>query len=212
MTTHGRLRLLALRDQNDAAGEDMARQAEHFTALREREAPRVISSFNLFQTPEAIADMMARLAGIEDHHRVLEPSAGLGRLYRAIRCRSSAHITLVENAPQCAAELYRETTGDGNSTLIQQDFLTCTVEQIGTVDGILMNPPFKKATDMKHIRHAMQFLKPGGRIVSLCYAGPRQQAAYRNVNGWTWKDLEPGAFRSEGTGAAVGLITATKED
>ena len=38
MTTHGRLRLLALRDQNDAAGEDMARQRGRFTELAGREA------------------------------------------------------------------------------------------------------------------------------------------------------------------------------
>ena len=56
----------------------------------------------------------------------------------------------------------------------------------------------------------MTLLKPGGRIVALCYAGPRQRAAIENRNGWTWTDLDPGAFRSEGTGAAVAMITRTR--
>ena len=210
MTTHGRLRLLALRDQNDAAGEAMQCERERFTELAGREAVRVVSAFNLFQTPEAIADMMTRIANPQDGERWLEPSAGLGRLYRALRYRSSAHVTLVEQAPQCVAELYRETQGDSNATLLERDFLQCTVEQLGGLfDGILMNPPFKNAMDMKHIRHALTLLKPGGRIVSRCYAGPRQQAAFKNVNGWTWTDLEPGSFRSEGTGAAIAIITRT---
>lgn len=205
------LRLRSMREQTEAIGETMQHEAQRFTALAERESPRVVSSFNLFQTPEHIADRMAALAAPQDHERWLEPSAGLGRLYRAIRNRASCHVTMVENAAQCAAELYRETAGDSDATLIQQDFLQCTAEQIGTFDGILMNPPFKNATDLKHIRHALTLLRQNGRIVSLCYAGPRQRAAFQNVNGWNWIDLAAGSFRSEGTWADVAMIWRTKE-
>lgn len=212
MTTHGRLRLLALRDQTDAHAADMERQRERFTALAGREATRAVSAFNLFQTPETIADMMAAAANPQDGERWLEPSAGLGRLYRAIRYRSSAHITLVEQAPQCAAELYRETQGDSEATLIERNFLHCTLEQLGGLfDGIIMNSPFKNAADIRHITHALTMLKPSGRIVALCYAGPRQRANYENRNGWIWRDLPPGAFKSEGTGAAVAMITRRME-
>ena len=211
MTTHGRLRLMALRDQNDAVGATMQQEAERFTALEARKAPAVVSAWQLFQTPEAIADRMALIANPQDGERWLEPSAGLGRLYRAIRHRSAAEITLVENAAECAGELYREMQGDDCVTLIQQDFLTCTVEQLGLFDGVLMNPPFKMGTDVKHIRHAMKFLKAGGRIVSLCYAGTKQTAAFKNNPDWTWTDLAPGSFRSEGTGAAVAMITHRAE-
>lgn len=212
MTTNGRLRLLALRDQTDAHAADMARQRERFAALAAREATRAVSAFNLFQTPVAIADLMASAAVPQDGERWLEPSAGLGRLYRAIRYRSSAHVTLVEQAPQCAAELYRETQADQQCSLVQDDFLRCDAERLGGLfDGILANPPFKNATDMKHIAHALTFLKPSGRIVALCYAGPRQRAEYQNRNGWTWTQLDPGAFRSEGTGADVAMITRRME-
>lgn len=201
------LRLRHMREQTEAVGETMQHEAQRFAALAEREAPRVISSFQLFQTPEPIADRMAMIADPQDGERWLEPSAGLGRLYRAIRHRSAAEITLVENAAECAGELYREMQGDDCVTLIQQDFLTCTVEQLGLFDGIIANPPFKMGTDVKHIRHAMKFLKTGGRIVSLCYAGTKQQAAFKNNPEWTWEELEPRSFRSEGTGASVAMIT-----
>ena len=203
---------MALRDQTDAHAQDMARQRERFTALAGREATRAVSAFQLFQTPEAIADMMVREAFIMDGMRILEPSAGLGRIYRAIRHRTDTHVTLVEIAPQCSAELYRETQADQQCSLVQDDFLRCDAERLGGLfDVIVMNPPFKNATDMKHIRHAMTFLKPGARIVALCYAGPRQRAAYQNRNGWTWTQLEPGAFKSEGTGAGVAMITRIME-
>lgn len=212
MTTHGRLRLMALRDQADAHAQDMARQRERFTSLAAREAVRAVSAFNLFQTPEAIADMMVREAFIIDGMRILEPSAGLGRLYRAIRHRTDTHVTLVEIAPQCAAELYRETQADQQCSLIQDDFLQCDAERLGGLfDIIVMNPPFKNGIDRLHIGHALTLLKPQGKIVSLCYAGPRQRAEYQDRNGWTWTQLDPGSFRSEGTGADVAMITKTKE-
>ena len=41
-------------------------------------------------------------------------------------------------------------------------------------DRVVMNPAFSHASDVDHIRHAWQFLKPGGRFVALCADGPRQ--------------------------------------
>jgi hypothetical protein len=96
---------------------------------------------------------------------------------------------------------------DNTVTLIQQDFLQCTVEQLGLFDGIIANPPFMRGTDAKHFRHMLKFLKPQGRIVGLCYNGTKQQAAFKNNPDWTWEELEPRSFRSEGTGASVAMIT-----
>ena len=62
MTSPGRLRLLALRDQCEAVGKTMAVERHRFDALREAEAPRAVSAFNLFQTPEVIAARMVSAA------------------------------------------------------------------------------------------------------------------------------------------------------
>mgnify|MGYP000938006980 FL=1 len=186
-------------------------EALRFQALAGATAPRAVSAWQLFQTPEHVAaSMVARaLWNLPDLNtlRILEPSAGLGRIYRALRARTDAHITLIETAPQCAAELYRETEFDTAAKLTQADFLTVSADQVGRFDVVVMNPPFERGTDVKHIRHAQTLLNPGGRLVSLCYAGSVQRRTFENAPGWTWNMLPAGTFRAEGTSADVAMIT-----
>ena len=51
-------------------------------------APKAVSAWQLFPTPPEIAAQMVTLAGIEPGHRVLEPSAGTGRLLDAIHVKA----------------------------------------------------------------------------------------------------------------------------
>src|SRR5205085_3010829 len=126
----GRLRLRHLMECTEAVQHEMADERPRFMRLAKADAaPRVVSSFNLFQTPKPLA---ARLAGMIPGGRTLEPSAGLGRLYRAVRAlHTDCPITLVEASPDCCRELYRATENDAASALIQGDFLTCTAERLG---------------------------------------------------------------------------------
>lgn len=208
-------RLRALKAENDLAGVVMGAEAARFAALASRHtdgtAPRAVSSFNLFQTPPAIAERMAEaLPALGAGARILEPSAGLGRLYRAARAKfNEAGIVLVENASQCCAELYTMTEHDARATLKQADFLTLTPADTGGLfDAVIMNPPFKQGRDIKHIRHALDFLRPGGRLVAICAAGPRQRAALAPLG--EWLDLPAGSFRSEGTGVDAALMVIEK--
>lgn len=203
----GRLRLRHLMEETEAAGEAMADVRPRFECLAsDSSAPRAVSAFNLFQTPEPLADRMASLLR---PGRVLEPSAGLGRLYRAVRYRTDSPVVLVEIAPQCCAELYRATAGDDVARLIQGDFLEQTPEALGLFASVLMNPPFKMGRDVKHIAHARRFLAPGGRLVALCMNGPKQRAALRPMaedsGGW-WEELPDGTFKSEGTRVDTALL------
>jgi hypothetical protein len=202
--------------ENDAKGFAMAEMRERFTALANRRengtATRAISAFNLFQTPEEIATRMAQIVG--DHFagankmvpgtpRILEPSAGLGRLYQAAR-RSipGASFVLVEQEPACAAELFR-TIQDGDQ-LLQRDFLSFTAA--APFDAVIMNPPFKQGRDVKHIEHALGMVRPGGILVALCYNGVRQNSILK-PRASTWELLPEGSFREEGTRAEVALLT-----
>lgn len=203
----GRLRLKHLQEQNDAAGETMSGEAKRFARIAGNEPTRAVSAFNLFQTPEPLAERMADLldgcAG-----PWLEPSAGLGRLYRAARGIYAGPMVLVENSPECARELY-EQTGDG-ARLVQRDFLACTIDDLGGRFGaVLMNPPFKQGRDVKHIRHAYEMLAPGGLLASLCYDGVKQNRDLRPMVD-TWEPLPPGTFKSEGTRAGAVLLTWRK--
>jgi len=204
----GMMRLAHRQEITEAVGEEMEREAVRFDRLREDSSkPRAVVAFNLFQTPEDIAARMVTLADIRDGQKILEPSAGLGRIYRAIKQKTTAsHITLVENAPQCCAELYRETEGDTGARLIQGDWLEITPAETQGFDRIVMNPPFKMGRDVKHIAHAMKFLKPGGLLVSLCYNGARQNRDLKPIAD-TWEVLPAGSFRESGTNAEVCLLT-----
>jgi len=105
---------------------------------------------------------MVKLAGIGWHDRVLEPSAGTGNLLRAIvDAEPAARIHAVEiNRALCGA--IPSGFLQGGETLCQ-DFLTCTVEQLGRFDKILMNPPFHNGADVAHVKHALRFLEKGRR-------------------------------------------------
>lgn len=200
----GLLRLRHLGEVTEAKGEEMAEQRGRFERLADPgSAPRVVSSYNLFQTPPELA---ARLAGMfPAFGRTLEPSAGLGRLYRAVRAVSDCPITLVDISPDCCGELYRATEGDGAARLVRGDFLTMDADRLGgPFDSIIMNPPFKMGTDVRHIRHALTLLSPGGRLVSLCAAGPKQRAKLADARQWI--DLAPGVFASEGTRVNAAIV------
>jgi 16S rRNA G1207 methylase RsmC len=84
------------------------------------------------------------------------------------------------------------------------DFLTCN-GNLGKFDRILMNPPFSNGEDIKHIRHALTFLKPGGRLVAICANGPRQREALMGLG--TWEDLPAGTFKESGTMVNSAMLT-----
>ena len=54
--------------------------------------------------------------------------------------------------------------------VINRDFLTMKPGDIPQVDKIIMNPPFDRGGDCDHVRHAFQFLKPGGVLVAVMSA------------------------------------------
>ncbi len=210
----GLLRLRHLREVSEAKGEEMADARERFARLADKDsAPRVVSAFNLFQTPEPLAARLVELLteGGRDLGRVLEPSAGLGRLYRAVRATSSAcPVVLVDNSRDCCGELYRATEGDPAARLIAGDFLTTDAERLGgAFDSAVMNPPFKNGADVKHVRHALELLAKGGRLVSVVAAGPKQRAAVAS-SATRWIDLPAGSFKSEGTSVAAALVVFDK--
>lgn len=211
-------RLKALLAENFEAGEQMATEAARFASLAARHetgtAPRAVSAFNLFQTPADVARAMVQRVAhkLGSGARVLEPSAGLGRIYSALRseCMDSRAV-LVEQSPECFRELYHLTDEDDRATLKQADFLeVCADDLGGGFDAVVMNPPFKQGRDIKHILHAFDMLKPGGVLVALCYNGKRQNAKLNKPLTDSWDVLPKGTFKSEGTAASAAMLTMSK--
>ena len=93
---------------------------------------------------------------------------------------------------------------EGNCGLILKDLPKACF------DAVIMNPPFKRGLDIKHIKHAYQFLRVGKPLVALCYNGKKQNA---ELKPWadTWEVLPSGTFKESGTGAEVVLLTKVKK-
>ena len=211
-------RLLTLAAENEEAGERLRAQAPRFLAYRERHllgtAPQAVTGFNLFQTPPPIAARMAAIVGeyIKPGARILEPSAGLGRLVEPFTAGRLADLRLqweaVEEAGECVRAV-RQSLRELEKTR-EADFLQLSAADLGgQFAAVVMNPPFKQGRDIKHIRHALDMVEPGGVLVSLCYNGTRQNEQLKPIAD-TWEVLPPGSFREEGTGAEVALLTIRK--
>lgn len=145
-------------------------------------------------TEDDAADLAGRL-GIEPGMTVLEPSAGHGMLADAAR-DAGAKVDAVE----IAGDL-RDILTEKGHTLIGHDFMALT--PTASYDAVIMNPPFSNRMDMDHVRHAYDFLKPGGRLAAIVSAGAGQQSTRKGQEFAAWLDtlgavVEPmreGAFK-----------------
>jgi phospholipid N-methyltransferase len=217
------------REQDERHERQLAReakQAEHaeeaapFDALRASLAGgvQVVVNPYLFPTPVALADRAVALAGIEDWHTVLEPSAGTGHLVEAIkRAAPKAHVDMIEINAECCKVLARKFPDERGygSHVAHADFLTsdppfCPDTEHG-FDRIVMNPPFDHGLDVKHILHALKFLRPGGILVAICANGSQQEDALYPMSA-TWDELPPDTFASQGTHVRTVLLSIQKSE
>jgi 16S rRNA G966 N2-methylase RsmD len=202
-------RLHQLRMENDAAGFAMQEMKPRFDRLAGRHtngaAPVAVSAYQLFQTPVPIAAQLAALLGLKPSARVLEPSAGLGRLIDALSAVDH-RLVAVEMEPVLCRHLYENYDScNGEKTLYQRDFLTMTPTETGLFDAIIMNPPFHMRSDIKHILHALTFLKPEGKLAAICMEGPHREKALRPLAS-KWISLDPAAFKETGTHVQTAML------
>lgn len=193
-------RLHALRMENDAAGYAMDEMRPRFDRMRNRHengtAPRAVVVHQLFQTPASVAAQLVALLDLKPGERVLEPSAGLGRILDALQPYQPTEVVAVEMAPDCARELF--TQDRAGVTIKQRDFLTQSPDDLGSFDAVVMNPPFTMRSDIRHIKHALKFLKPGGRLAAICMDGHRRREELGTLAA-EWIPLHPATFKAEGT-------------
>lgn len=171
--------------------------------------------FQYYPTPLHVVDLMVKQIGLQpcllsDPLLCLEPSAGSGVV--ASRLRDMGHeVECYELEFLRAAALRRD--GFKVQTC---DFLERKPEM--RYDVVMMNPPFTGGQDIRHVRHAYQFLKPGGRLVSVMSGGVMYRSDRRTVEfrewveqlGGEYLELDQGAFRTSGTMASTVLVTVQR--
>ena len=151
-------------------------------------------------------------AGLDEGHRVLEPSAGTGVLVDAIHAHNlnSGYVSdiIAVELNSTLAHRLAFNSALGAARVTPGDFLEQN-GNLGTFDRVVMNPPFINGADIKHIQHALHFLKPGGRLVALCANGSRQRETLMPLaersGGW-WEDLPAGTFAEQGTNVNTALL------
>lgn len=171
---------------------------------------KVVSAPQLFPTPGHLAARMVALADIQPVSTVLEPSAGTGSILKAIDdgcadIRDIVSVTAVEINPQLSSSLR---DGFKKVTVHQRDFLAWNGD-LGKFDRILMNPPFERGSDIKHIKHAAEMLAEGGRLVAICANGPKQKEELQPLASH-WENLPEGTFKEQGTNVNTALLVIEK--
>lgn len=190
-------------------------QAAPFQAIKDalKDGVKVVVANQLFPTPPDLARQAVALAGVSAGQRVLEPSAGSGNMIRAILqrftgadCGKIVAVEINHNLAEALTEQRNKTVyaNESNFTVVCKDFLECG-EELGKFDRVIMNPPFERAADIKHILHAKTFLKPGGKLAAICANGPRQNEQLKPLAS-KWIDLPEGSFKEQGTNVNTALI------
>lgn len=180
-----------------------------FGRIQNNEKIDLKKDYQFFETPDAVADKMVELAGVEAHHTILEPSAGRGAIIKAIRRKDpylpvgyceifEGHWKELENVPL--------------TTRFSEDFLQ--LNEVWQFDRIIANPPFSKGQDYEHIKRMLGHLKPGGRIVTITFGSWRfaQRGAARKLSELIHRrathveNLPHGTFKESDTNVATTLL------
>lgn len=182
--------------------------------LETGEYSRTKQDLGQFDTPEPIVNLVIHLARIEPRMLVLEPSVGTGNLAAAAEALGAQVGAFEIDAKRLHAAKDRLSLDMG---IRHSDFLSFKPEPI--FDRVVMNPPFAKQADIDHVIHAMMWLKPGGRLVSVMSGGTIFRSNRKAVEFRAWVDslggtievLPSGSFDQSGTGVHTCVLVLSRE-
>lgn len=157
-----------------------------------------------YYTPLALVDDMVELARIWPAARILEPSAGDGRIVHALRQAGALDVDACEIDP-----IAWQRCADVGARMVGEDFLQYRPGQL--YDRILMNPPFTAGQAKKHIEHAYRCLAPTGQIITIAPASLAADLAHCQLDlpgcqSATYEKLAPDTFKESGASASVLMV------
>lgn len=157
-----------------------------------------------FYTPLALVGDLVELARIWPAARILEPSAGDGRIVHALRQAGALNVDACEIDP-----LAHQRCATIGARMVGADFLAYRPGQL--YDRILMNPPFTAGQAKKHIEHAYRCLAPTGQLISIAPASLAADLAHCQLDlpgcqSATYEKLAPDTFKESGASASVLMV------
>lgn len=196
-----------LRDINMALAEfygDVLPDAEEEDA-KPRAGTAVSKDLQFYWSPADVIERSLEFAGLYNLRewrinppeplRILEPSCGDGRIMDEIRARGHRVFGIEYHAGRAA-----EARAKGHSVLTA-NFLDQPAKP--EFDMVVMNPPFYGRHYVKHVRHALDFLKPDGQLVSILPATAWYD--HGELKG-EWRDLPVASFAEAGTNVPTGML------
>jgi hypothetical protein len=203
------------------------------TAVRESIATGMYldakQAFQFFETPPALALQVAnfldrllllkaRQTGDTGYKRSevkwLEPSAGTGNLCWAMDEIGYTKGRAMDVNPTVLDKLKKRLPDIG---VVTADFLQ--VNPTAEFDAVLMNPPFSNLGDVRHVLHALKFVKAGGALVAIMcpawtYRGDEVAREFRAFiencgERAKWELLPEGSFKESGTGVRTGVLSVS---
>jgi hypothetical protein len=201
----------ALLDINRALAEfygDVLPDAEEEDA-KPQASTAVSKDLQFYATPQPVIDEILSAIGVyrpKDYsrgetpcYRILEPSCGDGRILDEIKARGSRGFGIEVHAPRAA-----EAKAKGHA-VVTGNFLD--QPSSAEFDFVVMNPPFYGRHYVKHVMHALKFLKPGGSLVSVLPATAWYD--HKELDG-RWQDLPVASFAESGTNIPTGYLRIQK--
>ena len=187
--------------------DDPAELFENLIATGETE--NLKQKLQFFETPEPLAKRMVKLAEINKHDSILEPSAGLGAI---------AKFLPKERLTCCESDILM------SSKLLNMGYEVMTVDFLlyypdCLYSKIIMNPPFRNQQDITHIMHAWELLADNGILVSVVSASAFFRTNKKSVefqkfladnNAEIFNNADD-AFKESGTMVRTKLIRIEKE-
>jgi 16S rRNA G966 N2-methylase RsmD len=129
---------------------------------------------------------MLKVADLKPGELVLEPEAGTG--------------AILDELPADVISACFEVNHRLNDILKQKgyhprfNFLHTVGEPF--FDAVVMNPPFEDRQYINHVYHAMDWLKPGGRIIALV---PKADIIFPPFERCKVHEVEPGSGKKKGS-------------
>lgn len=179
-----------------------------------REVLDIKTELQFFETPPELAKYLVGLAQIEPGQRVMEPSAGTGRIVSEL-LEAQASVYAIE----INKDFYDKIPENPGLVKHCNDFLQCITADFLPMHRIVMNPPFRRQQDIDHVLHAYKFLEPGGILVAIMSEGTFFRANKKTRDFMTFvhdhsmytiEAIQPGAFRSSGTMVSTRILTLWK--
>lgn len=170
-----------------------------------------------FYSPKPVVESLLDKLCLEEGSNILEPSAGEGHIVRGLK-DAGYNVTAIEIMPDRVRKL-RELEDD-QCDVYARNFLD--LDAIESFDAAVLNPPYYKIHWAEHVRHAWDFIRPGGQLVAVLpvTAEIGESKAHQSFRRWAekvnsgwgglWSDLPEESFLECGTRVNTVILSMKK--